>query len=416
MARGIETEVKVERLDLAYRNMTEINPQIVERFGSSVKELDLSSNHLDKDLSILEGFKRLHTLVLDDNRMTQHTKLPQLHNLNTLWVNSNMITNLSVFIDRVAEAMPNLKTLSMLKNEACPNFFNGHSLREYRDYRLYVVHRLKGLTLLDTSPVTDEERSDSAKVYSTMTNVLNPHATVPAKAKVEVEDDPKKKRIEHIKEEEQRKLRSKQERLERRENRKIRREQRAAKQLELEKQQIQAEKEKAKKEDDFTDSEDEGGDKPAKSGKPGKLPIFATNQAPMAIIPPQPTRANITDDADDEDGGNNSDSDQSDLPIHRSSQAPLHPPAPPTHQVAGVQAAHDDLEDDDDTTTSEWSSDVELRDDDDEQQQYINSALPTKLTLQDQYYDDDDSSEEEYMDDEYEITHYPVVRRPTPPH
>jgi len=93
-------------------------------------------------------------------------------------VNNNNITNLTIFIDKLVESTPSLKFLSILKNEACPNFFNGHSLKEYNDYRRYVISRLPGLTCLDSTPITNQERTEGDRLYSTIspptTTVLSP--------------------------------------------------------------------------------------------------------------------------------------------------------------------------------------------------------------------------------------------------
>jgi hypothetical protein len=80
-------------------------------------------------------FLQLEVLVLDSNKITDHTKLPRMEKLHTLWVNRNQITNLAIFIDKLVEFTPNLKFLSMLGNDACPNYFNGGSLKQYKDYR-----------------------------------------------------------------------------------------------------------------------------------------------------------------------------------------------------------------------------------------------------------------------------------------
>jgi len=66
-------EESVERLSFAYRELDEIDPRIVLRFGHNVKELDLSNNNL-RDLSQLKGFTKLQVLVLDNNKITSHTK------------------------------------------------------------------------------------------------------------------------------------------------------------------------------------------------------------------------------------------------------------------------------------------------------------------------------------------------------
>jgi len=170
-------ESVVERLSFAYREVDQINPRIVQKFGHTVKELDLSNNNI-QDLSPLKGFTKLHILVLDGNKITEHTKFPPLEKLHTLWVNNNNIANLIIFIDKLVENTPNLKFLSMLKNEACPNFFNGRSLKEYNDYRCYVISRLPGLTTLDSTPITNAERAEGDRLYSTIapptTSVASP--------------------------------------------------------------------------------------------------------------------------------------------------------------------------------------------------------------------------------------------------
>lgn len=157
----------VEKLTLAYRELFDIDVRIAQQFGPTLKQLDLSNNNL-RDLTALKAFTKLETLVLDNNAINSHTKFPKLENLHTLWVNSNQISNLILFIDKLVDSTPNLKFLSMLKNEACPNYFNGKSLKEYADYRLYVTCRLQSLTCLDSTEITEQERSDAKKLYSSL--------------------------------------------------------------------------------------------------------------------------------------------------------------------------------------------------------------------------------------------------------
>ncbi len=88
-------------------------------------DLNIRLKNIIRDVAALAGFPKLEVLVLDNNLITSHTKFPKMETLHTLWVNSNQINNLAVFIDKLAIATPNLRFLSMLKNEACPNFFNG---------------------------------------------------------------------------------------------------------------------------------------------------------------------------------------------------------------------------------------------------------------------------------------------------
>lgn len=90
------------------------------------------------DLRALQGFTNLHTLVLDSNQLTSHVAFPQLPHLETLWINDNKISNLSLFVVTLSSMFPNLKFLSMMKNEAAPSYFNGGSLQDYQEYRLAV--------------------------------------------------------------------------------------------------------------------------------------------------------------------------------------------------------------------------------------------------------------------------------------
>ncbi|KAF2071529.1 hypothetical protein CYY_007155 [Polysphondylium violaceum] len=407
-----------DRLDLAYRDITEINPQIVQRFGPYVKELDLSNNNLEKDLTILEGFTSLHTLVLDGNRVTSHTLFPIMPKVHTLWVNSNLIANLSIFMDRVVDCFPNVRTLSMLKNEACPNFFNGHSLREYKDYRLYVVHRLRNLQILDSTPVNDEERREAVKVYGSLTNittsgVVNVKVELPAQSDY-IEDDPKKKREEAVQKQEQDKEQRRLERKERKEKRILKREAKAEKKLQKDMAiganptpttTVKQEK-KEKDEDDFTDEEGEqdvvveNNVNKNNSGNDDNngisaLPTFSSEQAPVAsVLPPIPPKLSSfepVDNADDEANTVESASDHSDLPVYNPNKTT--PPPPPSIK-------HEDDDDDD----SDWSSDQELDSD--------QEVVLSQLTIDQYQYEDDDSSDDDNDDENnYIRTHVPVPKR-----
>ena len=102
-----------------------------------------SRSRYHRDVRQLRDFDRLHTLILDNNRLTSHVKFPKLPQLRTLWVNKNNISNLSIFVDHLVAATPNLRYLSMLGNDACPNYFNGGTLKQYQDYR----HVLRAVAL-----------------------------------------------------------------------------------------------------------------------------------------------------------------------------------------------------------------------------------------------------------------------------
>ena len=63
----------------------------------------------------------------------------------------------------IAEQLPNLKYLSLLKNPACPNEFTGNDREDYQKYRFYVIFRLQSLKFLDSQPVTAVERKEALK-------------------------------------------------------------------------------------------------------------------------------------------------------------------------------------------------------------------------------------------------------------
>ena len=81
-----------------------------------------------------------------------------MDNLRTLSVNSNKIENLSIFINNLCISCPNLRYLSMLNNAAAPSYFNGGSLTEHKDYRFYVVSRLRQFKMLDDKEISDQEK------------------------------------------------------------------------------------------------------------------------------------------------------------------------------------------------------------------------------------------------------------------
>lgn len=60
---------------------------------------------------------------------------------------------------------PNLTYLSMMNNKAAPSYFNGGSLVEYNDYRLYVISKLKKLENIDANEITAEEKMQSQAIY-----------------------------------------------------------------------------------------------------------------------------------------------------------------------------------------------------------------------------------------------------------
>mmetsp|Transcript_653 Transcript_653/g.937 ORF Transcript_653/g.937 Transcript_653/m.937 type:complete len:263 (-) Transcript_653:204-992(-) len=150
-------------LSLAYQELRFIDPEMVQN-PITVTKVDASHNSFS-DLMGFELLKNLETLVMDGNRISSHSRLPPFPKLHTLSLNKNLIKNLATFVDRLRVSAPQLKYLSMLQNDACPNFFNGGSLKQYRDYRLYVISHFPNLKMLDSSVVTEEEKNTSKELY-----------------------------------------------------------------------------------------------------------------------------------------------------------------------------------------------------------------------------------------------------------
>jgi len=131
-----------------------------------IRTLDLTENNFDGlDFRFLNEFPSLKSLILDKNKIQSKILMPFMPNLETLWVNHNKIENLSIFIEHLRESAPNLHYLSMLNNAAAPSFFNGGSLIEYNEYRLYVMSKLSKLQMLDSKEITPEERMQSQTIY-----------------------------------------------------------------------------------------------------------------------------------------------------------------------------------------------------------------------------------------------------------
>ncbi|XP_011410047.2 PREDICTED: leucine-rich repeat-containing protein C10orf11-like [Amphimedon queenslandica] len=151
------------RVTLAHRELNEV-PRDVFLRPSDVRILDIGYNNVT-DFCFLQILTSLTSLVLDNNSVTSHTSFPYLPSLELLWVNGNKITNLALFIDKISTQFPNLRYLSMMKNDAAPSYFNGGTRQQYLDYRYYTISQIPRLCVLDDTPVTEEERKASGKIF-----------------------------------------------------------------------------------------------------------------------------------------------------------------------------------------------------------------------------------------------------------
>ncbi|KAJ4456157.1 putative leucine-rich melanocyte differentiation-associated protein [Paratrimastix pyriformis] len=156
-----------ESVSLAYRQIREITPDLGRRYGNLAKHLDLSYNQIS-NCTGLSYFSHLESLIMDGNAITSHTNFPFMPQLHTLSVNKNQIQFLPQFVDKLRACAPKLRHFSMLNNQACPNFFNQGTPREYQDYRKFVIARLENLVMLDSSNVSPQERAEARAMFGNL--------------------------------------------------------------------------------------------------------------------------------------------------------------------------------------------------------------------------------------------------------
>ncbi|KAL9233961.1 hypothetical protein vseg_008891 [Gypsophila vaccaria] len=131
---------------------------VIENLGATEDQfdtIDLTDNEIVK-LDNFPFLSRLGTLLLNNNRVTRINPnlgefLPKLH---SLVLTNNRLVNL-VEIDPLA-SLPNLKLLSLLDN----------NLTKKPNYRLYVIHKLKSLRVLDFKKVKLKERVEAEKLFA----------------------------------------------------------------------------------------------------------------------------------------------------------------------------------------------------------------------------------------------------------
>src|SRR5690606_25217151 len=120
-------------------------------------------------------------LIVDNNRLDEHLRLPVLPRLETLMLNNNRLRDVGPLLEHAAERLPALRYLSLLGNAACPNELVAHDEEDYQRYRYLVVHRLPGLRFLDSRPVTEAEREQARRVGPFM-RIVRPAAEAAAPA------------------------------------------------------------------------------------------------------------------------------------------------------------------------------------------------------------------------------------------
>ncbi|KAM2018633.1 hypothetical protein ACFX1T_021548 [Malus domestica] len=149
---------------------------VIENLGATEDQfdtIDLSDNEIVK-LENMPYLNRLGTLIINNNRITRINPnigefLPKLH---TLVLTNNRLVNL-VEIDPLA-SLPKLQYLSLLDN----------NITKKPNYRLYLIHKLKSLRVLDFKKVKNKERLEAQTLFSSKeveeeTRKVSPQKFVP---------------------------------------------------------------------------------------------------------------------------------------------------------------------------------------------------------------------------------------------
>jgi U2 small nuclear ribonucleoprotein A' len=148
----INSATRDRELDLRGYKVT-----VIENLGATLDQFD-SIDFSDNDIRKLDGFPlllRLKTLLLNNNRISRiadnlHESIP---NLQTLIITNNHIQELGD-ID-VLSQLNKLTTLSLLNNP----------ITTKKHYRLYVIHKLPNVRLLDFRKVKLTERKESSQLF-----------------------------------------------------------------------------------------------------------------------------------------------------------------------------------------------------------------------------------------------------------
>jgi len=144
--------IRERELDLRGQKIPEL-----QNLGATQDQYD-TIDFTDNEIGKLENFPllpRLHSLFFNNNHIT---KIAQglgesLPHLDTLILNNNRLVALAD-LDPLAD-LPSLKTLSLIDNV----------VSKKPNYRLYVIHKLPNLRLLDFNKIKPKERAESEKLF-----------------------------------------------------------------------------------------------------------------------------------------------------------------------------------------------------------------------------------------------------------
>ncbi|KAK6491391.1 leucine-rich repeat-containing protein 72 [Huso huso] len=149
---GFKREADLSELYLANKGLIDVTD--LSRF-QMLKYLWLNNNKIKK-VHCLNYIYRLTELYLHNNDLTNITgSLSHLKSLQVLMLHNNQLTKLVGTVSEL-KGMQFLKTLSLFLNP----------LAQDSGYRLYVIHYVPSLHLLDRREVKQEERNAAFSLYN----------------------------------------------------------------------------------------------------------------------------------------------------------------------------------------------------------------------------------------------------------
>lgn len=130
---------------------------VIENLGATLDQFD-TIDFSDNDIRKIDGFPylpRLKTLILNNNRVVRIAEgLEQgIPNLETLVLTNNGLQELGD-LDAL-ESLKNLKYISLMRNPVTTK----------KHYRLYVLHKVPTLRVLDFQRIKQKERDASLKMF-----------------------------------------------------------------------------------------------------------------------------------------------------------------------------------------------------------------------------------------------------------
>lgn len=142
------------------------------------RELDLRGNKIPVIENLGATEDQFDTIDLSDNEIVKLENMPYLYRLGTLIINNNRITRIN---PNIGEFLPNLHTLVLTNNrfvnlaEIDPlasllklQFLSllDNNITKKSNYRLYVIHKLKSLRVLDFKKVKSKERAEAESLFA----------------------------------------------------------------------------------------------------------------------------------------------------------------------------------------------------------------------------------------------------------